>query len=49
MKNSRYKIEIIQKQANYYPDPTRIFNYLCGSRSETLLLLKQQKLIKKMI
>jgi len=33
-----YEIEVIQKMANYHPDPTKIFNHLCGSRSATLLL-----------
>jgi anthranilate synthase component I len=38
MKKSSYQIEIIQKKAPYHPDPTMIFNHLCESRSETLLL-----------
>lgn len=38
MEKSQYEIEIIQKKANYHPDPTMIFNHLCGSRSATLLL-----------
>nr|AAF82323.1 anthranilate synthase large subunit [Buchnera aphidicola] len=38
MKNSRHKIEIIQKKAHYHPDPTMIFNHICGLKSATLLL-----------
>lgn len=38
MATSPYEIEIIQKKANYHPDPTKVFNHLCGSRSATLLL-----------
>ncbi|WAI19264.1 MAG: anthranilate synthase component 1 (plasmid) [Buchnera aphidicola (Brevicoryne brassicae)] len=38
MKKSPYEIKIIQKKARYHPDPTMIFNHLCGSRSATLLL-----------
>lgn len=38
MENSQYEIKIIQKKANYYSDPTMIFNHLCGSKSATLLL-----------
>jgi len=38
MKKSQYEIEIIQKKANYHPDPTMIFNHICGSRPATLLL-----------
>nr|AAF82316.1 anthranilate synthase large subunit [Buchnera aphidicola] len=37
----RIKIVVIkfkQKQVHYHPDPTIIFNHLCGSRSATLLL-----------
>ncbi|AEO08372.1 anthranilate synthase component 1 [Buchnera aphidicola] len=38
MKNSRHKIEIMQKKTHYHPDPTIIFNHICGLRPQTLLL-----------
>ncbi|CAL4326662.1 anthranilate synthase component 1 [Buchnera aphidicola] len=38
MQNSAHEIEIIQRQAPYHLDPTKVFNHLCGSRSATLLL-----------
>ncbi|QCI17426.1 anthranilate synthase component 1 (plasmid) [Buchnera aphidicola (Aphis helianthi)] len=38
MKKSPYEIKIIQKEANYHPDPTIIFNHLCELKPATLLL-----------
>lgn len=38
MKKSRCEIKVVQTQAHYHSDPTKIFNYLCGSKPETLLL-----------
>jgi len=38
METSQNQIEIIQTKARYQPDPTMIFNHLCGLKSETLLL-----------
>ncbi|WP_343154558.1 anthranilate synthase component 1 [Buchnera aphidicola] len=38
MKTSLYEIEIVQKEANYHPDPTIVFNHLCASKPSTLLL-----------
>ncbi|CUX95963.1 Anthranilate synthase component 1 [Candidatus Gullanella endobia] len=38
MPTSHYQIELLYTQALYRPDPTAIFNHLCGTRPATLLL-----------
>nr|Q44697.1 RecName: Full=Anthranilate synthase component 1; Short=AS; Short=ASI [Buchnera aphidicola (Diuraphis noxia)]AAB02275.1 anthranilate synthase large subunit [Buchnera aphidicola] len=38
MEKKPYEIKIIQKKAKYHPDPTIVFNHICGSQKQTLLL-----------
>lgn len=38
MPASQYQIELLHAQAPYRPDPTAMFNQLCGARPATLLL-----------
>lgn len=38
MPTSQYQIELLHAQAPYRPDPTAMFNQLCGTRPATLLL-----------
>lgn len=38
MPTSQYQIELLHAQAPYRPDPTAMFNQLCGARPATLLL-----------
>ncbi|CAL4324801.1 Anthranilate synthase component 1 [Buchnera aphidicola (Chaitophorus sp. 3695)] len=53
MENRKCKIKVIQKKSNYYKNPLKIFNHICQTNKNTLLLesanVSNKKILKSII